>query len=188
MYQELYFGPTLPLPIKAFDEKGTVIWCSSISKTLASGYRIGWALPGKYINQFIHYRAVQTLGVNLPLQFAIAEFIDKQFYTRHLKRFRQQLAKQMSQYQHLLTNELSELKEFQLSQPSGGLVLWVYVKGLDTETLSHQAQQQHITIRSGNEFSTRALYNDYFRINVGYPRLSKYDHFQPIYRLYFWLF
>lgn len=169
VYQELHFGPTLPLPIKAFDEKGTVIWCSSISKTLASGYRIGWALPGKYINKFIHYRAVQSMGVNSPLQFAIAEFIEKQLYTRHLKRFRQQLARQMSQYQQLLTHELSQLRDFQLSQPSGGLVLWVYVKGLDAQALSHQAEKQHITIRCGNQFSTRALYNDYFRINVGYP-------------------
>jgi DNA-binding transcriptional MocR family regulator len=169
VYQELSFEQTLPLPIKAFDNKGTVLWCSSISKTLASGYRIGWALPGIYLNKFVHYRAVQSLGVNLPLQLGVTEFIEKKLYSRHLKRLRQQLAKQMLQYQHLLTCELAELDEFYISQPDGGLVLWVYVKGLDALTLSHQVEKQGIGICSGNDFSTRGLYNSYFRINIGYP-------------------
>lgn len=169
VYQELCFEQTLPLPIKAFDDEGTVIWCSSISKTLASGYRIGWALPGKYLNQFVQRRAVQSLGVNMPLQVALTDFIEKNLYSRHLKRLRQQLARQMLQYQQHLANELAEINGCHISQPGGGLVLWVYIKGLDALTLSHQAQKQGICISSGNDFSTRGLYNSYFRINAGYP-------------------
>lgn len=169
VYQELYFGQTLPLPIKAFDEEGTVIWCSSISKTLASGYRIGWSLPGKYIDEFIQHRAVQSLGVNLPLQLAIAEFFDKKLYSRHLKRLRKQLAVQMIQYQQLLRNELSSMTNFYVSQPHGGLAIWVYVKGLDAKSLVSQVERLGIDIRAGNNFSTRGLYNAYFRVNVGYP-------------------
>lgn len=169
VYQELYFGQTLPLPIKAFDEKGTIIWCSSISKTLASGYRIGWALPGKYIDEFIQRRTVQSLGVNLPLQLAIADFFNKNLYSRHIKRLRKQLAIQMAQYQQMLLNELSSLEQVYVSQPHGGLAIWVYVKGLDAELLMSQARQLGIDIRAGNAFSTRGLYNAYFRVNVGYP-------------------
>ena len=38
-------GTTRPLPAKAFDEAGLVLHCSSFSKCLAPGYRIGWVAP-----------------------------------------------------------------------------------------------------------------------------------------------
>ena len=39
------------LPVKAFDSEGLVMHCSSFSKSLAPGYRVGWvaggAMPGR---------------------------------------------------------------------------------------------------------------------------------------------
>ncbi len=46
VYGELYFGNRCPLPAKAFDTEGLVMHCSSFSKTLAPGFRIGWVAPG----------------------------------------------------------------------------------------------------------------------------------------------
>jgi DNA-binding transcriptional MocR family regulator len=43
VYAELYFGERRPAPAKAFDTQGLVLHCSSFSKCLAPGYRIGWA-------------------------------------------------------------------------------------------------------------------------------------------------
>ena len=43
VYGELYFGATRPVPAKAYDTQGLVLHCSSFSKCLAPGYRIGWA-------------------------------------------------------------------------------------------------------------------------------------------------
>ncbi len=48
VYGELYFGGKRPLPAKAFDTEGLVMHCSSFSKCLAPGYRIGWAAPGRF--------------------------------------------------------------------------------------------------------------------------------------------
>src|SRR5215471_2285632 len=48
VYGELYFGAKRPLPAKAFDKAGLVLHCSSFSKCLAPGYRIGWAAAGRY--------------------------------------------------------------------------------------------------------------------------------------------
>src|SRR5690606_15454760 len=48
VYSELYFGDKRPLPAKAFDSAGLVLHCSSFSKCLAPGYRIGWVAPGRY--------------------------------------------------------------------------------------------------------------------------------------------
>lgn len=45
VYGDLHFGNKRPSCCKAFDTEGNVLWCSSISKTLAAGYRVGWIAP-----------------------------------------------------------------------------------------------------------------------------------------------
>src|SRR3989344_1142154 len=42
VYGELHYGPQRPPPAKAFDGTGLVMHCSSFSKSLAPGYRVGW--------------------------------------------------------------------------------------------------------------------------------------------------
>jgi DNA-binding transcriptional MocR family regulator len=48
VYGDLCFGSARPRVAKAYDEKGLVLLCSSFSKTLAPGYRIGWIVPGRF--------------------------------------------------------------------------------------------------------------------------------------------
>lgn len=60
VYGELYFGAARPVPAKAFDKHGLVLHCSSFSKCLAPGYRIGWASAGRYTQR------VQRLKLSRP--------------------------------------------------------------------------------------------------------------------------
>jgi DNA-binding transcriptional MocR family regulator len=46
-YRELYFGTQGATPLKAYDRSGTVLHCSSFSKSLAPGYRVGWIAAGR---------------------------------------------------------------------------------------------------------------------------------------------
>ncbi|RYY77437.1 MAG: PLP-dependent aminotransferase family protein, partial [Comamonadaceae bacterium] len=48
VYQELFYGPQRPLPAKTYDEAGLVLHCSSFSKSLAPGYRVGWVAAGRH--------------------------------------------------------------------------------------------------------------------------------------------
>jgi DNA-binding transcriptional MocR family regulator len=48
LFADLYFGTQRPTSCKTYDESGIVLLCSSFSKTLAPGYRVGWVLPGKF--------------------------------------------------------------------------------------------------------------------------------------------
>ena len=61
VYAELYFGDKRPLPAKAFDQQGLVLHCSSFSKCLAPGYRLGWAAPGRF-TQAVARRALARAG------------------------------------------------------------------------------------------------------------------------------
>jgi len=42
VYSELYAVAQKPLPAKAFDQQGKIMHCSSFSKNLAAGFRVGW--------------------------------------------------------------------------------------------------------------------------------------------------
>jgi len=46
VYGELYFEGTRPKAMKAFDTENRVIYCSSVSKTLSPGLRVGWCSGG----------------------------------------------------------------------------------------------------------------------------------------------
>ncbi len=48
VYGELAHSDTRPRPAKAFDRRGHVMLCSSVSKSLAPGLRVGWIVPGRY--------------------------------------------------------------------------------------------------------------------------------------------
>jgi DNA-binding transcriptional MocR family regulator len=45
VYGDLYYGDERPLPTKAFDRTGNVMLCSSFTKTVAPGFRLGWVSP-----------------------------------------------------------------------------------------------------------------------------------------------
>lgn len=67
LFGDLYFGKHRPSCCKSFDESGIVLLCSSFSKTLAPGYRVGWMVPGKFKeklpeqNIIIHYTQLPSL-------------------------------------------------------------------------------------------------------------------------------
>src|SRR5262249_29367739 len=66
VYGELVFDGTRPRPLRAFDdgpsEESNVILCSSVSKTLAPGYRIGWIAGGKWHDQIVRLKYSHTLA------------------------------------------------------------------------------------------------------------------------------
>ena len=48
VYGDLPFSGERPTVAKTFDTTGNVLLCSSFSKTLAPGYRVGWVAAGRY--------------------------------------------------------------------------------------------------------------------------------------------
>ncbi|WP_144212882.1 aminotransferase-like domain-containing protein [Shewanella donghaensis] len=165
IFRELNHRGEIPLPIKHFDEQGWVLWCSSFSKTVAPGLRLGWCKPGRFISEYIQQRQVKTLGVNQPIQLAMAEYIAKGHYARHLKKTNKLLSNHCITYLTYLRQYLPADSE--MIMPNGGLVLWVRVPKLDSAKLMLALHQFSIYIKSGHEFSTTALYNDCFRLNIG---------------------
>ncbi|BEV70875.1 PLP-dependent aminotransferase family protein [Paludibacterium sp. THUN1379] len=168
VFGECSHGGPRPLPIKAWDSTGQVIWCGSFSKTLAPGYRIGWCAPGRHHDALRSLHLAGMLAVNAPLQLALADFLHRGEYRRHLRRLQPQLARQVDQLRQ------SVLRHFPpgtaVSQPDGGYALWVQLPDAgDGMALYRAARQQAISLVPGMVFSARGLYGDCLRLNAGNP-------------------
>ena len=165
VFRELSHNALPSLPIKYYDQTGWVLWCSSLSKTLAPGLRIGWCSPGRYTQSYIGLRKTKTLGVNEPIQLAIADYLAKGHYQRYLKRINKTLALHVNYYVSYLSRNLPSCTT--IYYPDGGLVLWVQINNLDSRKLTSILTKQEVFIQPGHIFSSTALYNDCFRINIG---------------------
>lgn len=178
IYAELAYDKALPLPVKSWDKKGYVLWCGSVSKSLSAGYRLGWCLPGRFQDQMISYCRINNLGHNSVVQAGLADFIKSGQYRKHLNAVRAVLFKNICAYRKLLQECLPEGSA--ISQPAGGMVLWIQVPGLNAEQLRSDAERLNIDIRAGSYFTTRRLYRDCFRINTGWALDDAYDDKQTV--------
>jgi DNA-binding transcriptional MocR family regulator len=96
VYGELYFGLNRPPPAKAYDQQGLVMHCSSFSKCLAPGYRVGWVAAGRFAGQVQRLKLMTTLSTAIPSQLAISDFLQGGGYERHLRQLRLTLAAQQA--------------------------------------------------------------------------------------------
>jgi DNA-binding transcriptional MocR family regulator len=168
VFGECGHGGPRPLPIKYWDRAGQVIWCGSFSKSLASGYRIGWCAPGRYTSVIDPLQRSMQLAVNRPLQLALADFLLCGAYRRHLRRLQPALAGQADALRQAVMRHFPS--GCQLSRPRGGYALWVRLSaGGDGMALYRAASEDGINIVPGAAFSARGLYADCVRLNAGNP-------------------
>src|SRR6202051_1795345 len=95
VYGELHFQPEYPLPALAFDKQGLVMHCSSFSKTLAPGYRIGWTSAGRFTDKVQRLKLMTTLSASIPVQAGMADYLQHGGYDRHLRKVRNALRTQL---------------------------------------------------------------------------------------------
>jgi len=165
VFREISHQRTIPLPLKYFDQQGWVIWCSSVSKTLAPGLRVGWCLPGRYKNKFIQQRMIRTLGHNQPIQLALADYISNGYYETHVKKINRAISSHCADYIKFFHDNLPEQSEVFI--PNGGLVLWITFSKVNTQKLAAALLKQGVHIKVGNLFSTTQLYQNCVRLNIG---------------------
>ncbi len=91
VYSELYFNGERPPPIKMSSYRQEILHCSSFSKSLAPGFRVGWVAAGNYASRIQRLQLMSTLSASVPVQLALADFLHQGSYDAHLRRLRRQL-------------------------------------------------------------------------------------------------
>ena len=98
VYEELYYGGQKPLSMKYFDQQNLVLHCSSFSKTLGAGFRVGWVYAGKFSDHIQHLQLMSTISVNALIQNALVEFLSHHHYEKHLRTLRLSLERYKSSF------------------------------------------------------------------------------------------
>ena len=175
IYGELYFGRSRPRTCKYYDTKGLVMHCASLSKSLAPGYRIGWTIPGKFIEDVKQIKRTSDISSPSLTQAAMAHFLGNGRYEYHLKNLRRALHTQYLKYTQAIIEYFPEGTK--LSRPQGGFVLWVELpKKVNASKLRSEAMRHHISVVPGKIFSVRCNYNNFIRISFGKPWNEDMDY------------
>jgi DNA-binding transcriptional MocR family regulator len=166
IYADIYFSDKRPKPCKAFDDSGNVILCSSFSKILVPGLRIGWIAPGKLYKKIEKTKLLMNIGCSTLDQMIVTKFLQDGSIERHLRKLRKILKSQTQNMRELILDTFPEGTK--VSDPKGGFVLWVELpKNIDSLKLYELLLDKGIIIAPGVTFSASGKYNSFFRLNAG---------------------
>ncbi|SDD96025.1 transcriptional regulator, GntR family [Cupriavidus sp. YR651] len=167
VFGELYFGANRPIPAKAFDTAGIVMHCSSFSKCLAPGYRIGWTAPGRYARKVGHLKLMTSLASSAPAQEAIGTYLEKGGYDKHLRRLRQTLSSQQSHFVRAIGEYFPAGSR--ATRPDGGYLLWVEMPPqVNAMEVHRYALSEGISTAPGPIFSAKQEFRNCLRLNYGH--------------------
>ncbi len=164
---EIYFSGDRPIPAKAYDQKGLVMLCSSFSKMLSPGHRVGWVAPGRYKSTVEWLKYTSTIATATLPQITIARFLDSGGYDHHLRQIRRVYSKNIAQMSQAVMRYLPG--DTRVTRPNGGFVLWVQLpENVDSLQLYRQALNAGITLAPGHIFSATDQYRNFIRLNAAF--------------------
>lgn len=168
IYGDIYFGSKRPVCCKSFDKEGNVLWCSSVSKTLAPGYRAGWVAPGKYKDAILKLKLVHAISSVSIAHEAVGNFLKTGRYENHLRHLRRTLQENYQHYAHTIAEFFP--KSTKISRPQGGVALWVeFDQKIDTRELYDLALKSNISIAPGRMFTLQPQFRHCMRLCIGLP-------------------
>jgi 2-aminoadipate transaminase len=151
-YRELYFEGDEPLPLKALDTHGYVLYLSTFSKILAPGLRVAWlAAPDPLIERLSLHKQIFDLNTNALSQWAVAELLQRNLLDDHLIMLR-------DRYRHKRDVMIQAIADYwpanvRISHPAGGFHLWCRLPGdMRARLLLREAAQEGVAFVIGEPF------------------------------------
>jgi DNA-binding transcriptional MocR family regulator len=174
IYGDIHFGRERPKPFIALDGGANTIYCSSFSKSLAPGYRIGWIATRAYAQSVLERRIAFSLCGPVLTQAALADFLAGGAYDAHLRRIRRLFEENLARMTRAV--EQSFPHETRVSRPAGGFVLWLELpKRFDSRALFDQALELGICFAPGDVFSPGRRYRNCLRLSAGHVWNDRID-------------
>jgi DNA-binding transcriptional MocR family regulator len=166
-YGLLYFDQPAPQAMRSIDDEG-VIYLGSFSKTLAPGFRVGWALaPHAIREKLILANESATLSPNSFGQFVITEYLDQADWRGQIETFR-------DLYRERRDAMISALGEYLPSLtwnvPDGGFFVWVGLPAeLDSKAMLPRAVKELVAYTPGTAFFADGDGRQNIRLSFCYP-------------------
>jgi DNA-binding transcriptional MocR family regulator len=165
IYGEIPHGLARPRAAKSYDTKDLVLWCSSFSKTLSPGCRVGWVSGGRFARAIEELKFASTLATNTLSQAAIAEFLAHGGYDHHLRGLRRAAAHQVGSVIQAVRRSFPA--GTRIASPAGGFLVWVELPpDKDSLKLHRMAARAGISIAPGPIFSPRRRFRNCLRLSA----------------------
>lgn len=141
-----------PLPIKAMDAGGTVLYVNSTSKTVAPGLRIGWLVgPRSVIERLADAKQQMDFGTSSVSQQLARHFLESTQWKSQLERLSSYLLSQRQWMQDALQKELKD--EATWSIPEGSFHFWCRLREpMDEQVLLDAAIREGVVFTPGSVY------------------------------------
>ncbi|XP_048365633.1 kynurenine/alpha-aminoadipate aminotransferase, mitochondrial-like [Sphaerodactylus townsendi] len=157
-YYFLQYEKTIAPSFLSLDTDGRVIRCDSFSKTISSGFRIGFVTgPAPLIDKIILHTQVSTMQPSTFTQVILLQLLKKwgqKGFLDHIDRVATSYRKQRDLMLAAADKWLKDLAEWYT--PEAGLFLWIKIKGIsDThEMITKKAMEKGVVLLPGRGFMT----------------------------------
>lgn len=168
VFGDLCFSAERPRPIHAFDTAGNVMLCSSFSKTVSPGLRLGYVAAGRRVADIALQKQLSSGKTNPLTQHVVAELTESVGFEAHLRGLRRRVRDQVQRVRDSVERHFPPTTR--ITEPQGGLVLWVELSpGSDVRAMHRQAVAEGIPFVPGELFSPRGKYRNCLRLACGLP-------------------
>lgn len=173
VYRELWLDEPPPIPLKALEKEGLVLYLGSLSKSLSPGLRIGWIIgPEPVIERLADIKMQNDYGSSSLSQWAAAEWFASGLYQKHLEEVRIQLRIRRQVATQSLETHFSDIGTWQF--PKGGFYIWLFLRQpISMEKLFTLALHHGLLIHPGNIYDT--LSNRHLRLSYSYATLPELE-------------
>lgn len=172
-YGPLYFGPDKPLPLKAYDKNGVVIYLGTTSKSLAAGLRIGWLVaPEAVVQRLGDVKMQMDYGASSLSQWIFTEFLQSRMYDRYTEFLRQELLKRRDNALEALQTYFHDKASWNV--PMGGFYIWMTLHDkLPMDALFRHAAKEGLLLNPGDMYDFNP--NRSLRISYAYVSCEEFS-------------
>lgn len=164
LYAELQYATPLQATVAAFDREGWVIVCTSYTKTLAPGFRVGWMHAGRFQRRIRSLKFSASIAQPAFLGEVLGAYLETGGYAQHLRRLRRISAAQVNRLCGLVNEHFPA--GTRAARPTGGFLVWIELpEGGDGNRLCDAALTQGITITPGSVFSPSGRHARHIRLS-----------------------
>src|SRR5690606_39029707 len=117
-------------------------------KSVAIGYRLGWAISPRHVTALTRAKFCSAVGSPTLQQHVAARYYASGGHDRHIRRICTELQASCRRFAGAIADAFPA--QTRVSSPDGGVVLWVELPGhVDGLTLFHSALAHRIGIAPG---------------------------------------
>ncbi|CAN5119601.1 PLP-dependent aminotransferase family protein [soil metagenome] len=166
-YGLLYFEGQPPHAMRSVEEDG-VIYLGTFSKTLAPGFRVGWALaPHAIREKIILANEAAVLSPSSFTQYVIHEYLSQADWKGQIDTFRGVYRERRDAMLHALDDYLPDLS---WTNPAGGFYVWVTLpENLDSKSMLPRAVKELVAYTPGTAFYADGSGRNKMRLSFCYP-------------------